>query len=392
MSDQMPMTTPLSDSVGASMASRSRTDRTGQMTAEPVQAEGAASGSEKQSSALFMHHLKQMLSPVVGGAPDTKLPEHGNVLPSAVNYGTVLRQSPAYMSESTLAESDTTELSPLVISPLTVIGVQLEEKTAARLTRPTGTVIPDVLVTASTQLPQQMGMTNSSAAQGMQLTADMLSADDLMAMHINPDLSDDQSGKTQTDAKSLSGLLSHAQVNSSETQSSPSSLLHTHILQGGAIRTETTALPIAQQNIQTTFGQPGWGQDIGRHVQWLVNQNIQVAELRLNPAHLGPIEVRISMDGDQANVIFSSQHTIVREALESAIPRLRELFNESNLSLANADISEQSFSEQRGNSASQGAEQQTDMSVAQTEALTTEDMLADGNNAYMNQGLLDYYV
>ncbi|MBI1195942.1 MAG: hypothetical protein GC138_08855, partial [Gammaproteobacteria bacterium] len=47
--------------------------------------------------------------------------------------------------------------------------------------------------------------------------------------------------------------------------------------------------------VATPFGQPQWGNDVGQQVQWMVSQNIQRADLKLNPAHLGPIEVRIVM-------------------------------------------------------------------------------------------------
>ena len=41
---------------------------------------------------------------------------------------------------------------------------------------------------------------------------------------------------------------------------------------------------------------------------------------------------------------FTAQHAAVREALEASIPRLREMFQEHNLQLANVDVG------QRGNS------------------------------------------
>jgi flagellar hook-length control protein FliK len=79
----------------------------------------------------------------------------------------------------------------------------------------------------------------------------------------------------------------------------------------------------------------------------MVNQNMQSAEIRLNPAHLGPIEVRIEMDDEKVNVAFSSRHAAVREAVEMALPRLREMFESSGISLADANISQHTFAEQR---------------------------------------------
>ncbi|MEJ2426604.1 MAG: flagellar hook-length control protein FliK, partial [Candidatus Thiodiazotropha sp.] len=42
-------------------------------------------------------------------------------------------------------------------------------------------------------------------------------------------------------------------------------------------------------------GQPGWDQGLGQRVQWMVNQNIQQAEIKLTPPNLGPLEIKISV-------------------------------------------------------------------------------------------------
>lgn len=93
--------------------------------------------------------------------------------------------------------------------------------------------------------------------------------------------------------------------------------------------------------------QAGWDQALGERVQWMVGSKLQGAEIRLNPAHLGPMEVRIQIQNDQANINFTAQHGMVREALEAAIPRLREMLGESGLQLNNVTVSDQSLAEQR---------------------------------------------
>ena len=81
---------------------------------------------------------------------------------------------------------------------------------------------------------------------------------------------------------------------------------------------------------------------------WMVGRSAQSASLRLSPAELGPIEIRLSLQQEQASVAFTAQHALTREALEAAIPRLREMFNESNLQLVNVDVSQRDGSGQRG--------------------------------------------
>jgi flagellar hook-length control protein FliK len=107
----------------------------------------------------------------------------------------------------------------------------------------------------------------------------------------------------------------------------------------------TAALPATA--VAVPLGQAGWDRALGEQVQWMVGNRLQGAEIRLNPAHLGPMEVRIQMQNDQANITFTAQHGVAREALEAAIPRLREMLGESGLQLNQVTVSDQSLAEQR---------------------------------------------
>lgn len=106
----------------------------------------------------------------------------------------------------------------------------------------------------------------------------------------------------------------------------------------------TSAVPAVPTPVQ----QPQWADDVSNRVVWMVKQDIQAADIRLNPPHLGPLEVKISMVQDQVNVSFSTHHTAVREALDSAMPRLREMLTDNGLQLANANVSHRSASDQQG--------------------------------------------
>lgn len=92
---------------------------------------------------------------------------------------------------------------------------------------------------------------------------------------------------------------------------------------------------------------PKWGDAVGERLVWMVNQGVHVAELKLNPANLGQLEVRITMIDNQANVAFSSPHMQVRDAIEASLPKLRELMQEGGMTLNNTSVSDQSPREQR---------------------------------------------
>jgi flagellar hook-length control protein FliK len=78
-----------------------------------------------------------------------------------------------------------------------------------------------------------------------------------------------------------------------------------------------------------------------------VRDGIEHAQLKLNPAEMGPIEVRISLDGTQAQVDFSAAHAATRQALQDAVPALASALRENGLTLTGGGVFEQAR-EQRG--------------------------------------------
>lgn len=96
-------------------------------------------------------------------------------------------------------------------------------------------------------------------------------------------------------------------------------------------------------HVDLPVGQPKWGGEFAQKIVWLSSQQNQVAEIRLNPAHLGPVEVTLSITQDQATAQFSSPHLAVREAIEQALPRLREMMAENGITLGNVMVGSDSF-------------------------------------------------
>lgn len=91
--------------------------------------------------------------------------------------------------------------------------------------------------------------------------------------------------------------------------------------------------------VQVPVGTAQWADEIGSRMTMMVEQGKHTASLRLSPEHLGPLEVRITMNGDQASVQFGAAHVDTRNAIENALPRLREMFASQGLSLADANVS-----------------------------------------------------
>jgi flagellar hook-length control protein FliK len=65
----------------------------------------------------------------------------------------------------------------------------------------------------------------------------------------------------------------------------------------------------------------------------------------VSPPQLGPIEVRIAVQGGHAQVWLTSHSAVTRDALESSSPKLREMLGAQGFGQVSVDISQRSFQE-----------------------------------------------
>jgi flagellar hook-length control protein FliK len=153
----------------------------------------------------------------------------------------------------------------------------------------------------------------------------------------------------------------------------PGQVVH---LASGVASTAATA------TIATHLAAAGWDRGLGEKVVWMAGQKLQVAQLHLNPPELGPLQITLTVNNDQASAQFVSQHATVRDAIEAAMPRLREMLAEGGLTLGNTSVSAESFQQQSQqdsrNKLSRGAAQSdTGGAFALTQMLRTTHGLVD---------------
>ena len=137
---------------------------------------------------------------------------------------------------------------------------------------------------------------------------------------------------------------------------------------------------------------PQWSQAVGERLHWMVGQQLQSAEIRLDPPDLGNLDVKVMVNRDHATVHFITHNPQVRDALEAATPRLREMFADAGLTLANVNVSQESFKQQAahedagrqaaGGAGGSGEEEAAIDAVGEVRSLPLR----------QGQGLLDTYV
>lgn len=124
------------------------------------------------------------------------------------------------------------------------------------------------------------------------------------------------------------------------------------LTQAATPKTANALPPVA--NAPLAMHQSGWTDEVVNRVMYLSSANLKSAEIQLQPAELGRLDISVKMNADQqAQVTFMSGHAIVREALESQSGRLREMFAQQGMGQVDVNVSDQSRGWQ-----GQGQEQQ----------------------------------
>lgn len=147
-----------------------------------------------------------------------------------------------------------------------------------------------------------------------------------------------------------------------------------------------TANPIMQFSVTQSVNTPSWGNEVTDKVMWMASQGLSEAEIQLDPPELGPLQARVTVNQDQAQVVFTSHSAQVREALDQQATRLREMFAGEGLDLTNVDVSDQQTNEhQQRDGTEPVASHATD---TEQDALPMESTPA----GVMSQYLVDQYV
>lgn len=165
-------------------------------------------------------------------------------------------------------------------------------------------------------------------------------------------------------------------------------------LSSPAIASERRALlPIGLQSIGLPVSHQKWGQALGQRVVYMGNQQIQQAQITLNPEKLGPVQVRLQVDRDQSvSVVMTAQHGVTREAMEAALPRLREMLEQAGMNVSSVDVNDQ---KQFADSEKETSKNQHPSSKALAGSEESDESLEDGHSgvtAYSTDNIVDYYA
>jgi flagellar hook-length control protein FliK len=139
----------------------------------------------------------------------------------------------------------------------------------------------------------------------------------------------------------------------------------------------SAATPAPLLNQPLAMNQSGWTEGVVNRVMYLSSQNLKLADIQLEPAELGRLDIRVNMAADQqTQVTFMSAHVGVREALESQMSRLRDSFVQQGMGQVDVNVSDQSRNMQQQAQQQSGGDAQRGNGTGRSSG--GSDLIADG--------------
>ena len=82
-------------------------------------------------------------------------------------------------------------------------------------------------------------------------------------------------------------------------------------------------------------------------VNIMLAKNLKQADIRLDPPELGRLQVKLNLSQETASVQFVVSNQVVKEVIEQSMPRLREMFVQHGLQLAQSSVQQESDQQQQ---------------------------------------------
>ncbi len=300
------------------------------------------------------------------------LPKDGKQVPDALSNGLIMtkfqnmRQFPAAMGNASVAESQTAD-SISTDFAATLVGA---DKSTTLSSGHRFATIAAALTTERTKARMgSLGSETITASVGNTVPKAVLNTENPLATPIadTVNLSDALSFDRQLQIQESAGLTGEVarhgvdfslefgsegaeQILAERASSLSNTLGRTPPPTNPSLSSIRPDMPLAMQ-------QDNWEKPLGQQLLWMAQNQTQQAEIRVDPPHLGPIEVHLSLNDDQAKVSFFSHDAAVRETLENALPKLRDLFDSQGMQLNQANVSDQSLARQHAETGNQSSRQ-----------------------------------
>ncbi len=166
-------------------------------------------------------------------------------------------------------------------------------------------------------------------------------------------------------------------VNSQGRAATPDAAINSLVGPNPTVRPAESAITSGVNNLLDIKAAPDaadFPQEVVARVRMIQGQGQTEARLNLHPAELGRLQIAITSDGDATRVAFVVDNAQAKEALEQAMPRLREFLQQAGLQLEEGSVSQQGH--------------QDSAEFAQNDSSADDAQSANGNSVEENDVLL----
>ncbi|AUI86675.1 hypothetical protein BS333_09910 [Vibrio azureus] len=293
-----------------------------------------------------------------------------------------LSQLSALPNETRLALNDalTRHASSVTVSgaPSNIPGNN-EWQTSANQTAPVATMQAQADKSAMMPLPDSVSFpANAPSLEGLKLSTDMMSK------------------KLTADGLAASGLQSLSEAaEKPDSQSNLAGQLQSLVNQQTGLTSPAVKIDAAGQVQSPLLLTKEMAEDqVSEKIQMMMSKNLKNLDIRLDPPELGRMQIRMAMNNDLANVHFTVSNPQARELIEQTLPRLREMFAQQGMQLADSSVQQQSSGQQQ-NGYTQADSQQTGAQERRFSGQTDENFEAEVNldlNVPSNRDGISFYA
>jgi flagellar hook-length control protein FliK len=201
-------------------------------------------------------------------------------------------------------------------------------------------------------------------------------------------------------AANFAATMTPVEMQAAESKQASAAKLHdtlAAIPNGAAPQLQQVAPALTQAAGQITdkltpaVGSPAWDQALGQKVVWMVAGEQHSASLTLNPPDLGPMQVVLHVSNGHADAAFTSNQPEVRQALEAAMPKLREMMSDAGIQLGQATIG-MSMPQQQNGSGDQSSPGSRGGFSQNNDSIDTATRVTGTTKIVSGQGLVDTFA
>jgi flagellar hook-length control protein FliK len=95
---------------------------------------------------------------------------------------------------------------------------------------------------------------------------------------------------------------------------------------------------VVHAHLSPPLDSPSFAPALATQVRWLVHEGVSQAQLKLHPAEMGPVSVRIVLDGREARIDFGADVAATRQVLEASLPVLAAALDDSGIRMTGGSV------------------------------------------------------